>query len=405
MNTNELNVLIQKTLKEMEVKGYKEQTIKSEQCTFNCLLKYCKKNNILNYTDEIGFKFLEDHYHLSKLPDRSKCRRIRSIYLLKWISEGKDITVECIPRECTYYIPKGYQEIIDEYKSYLISNKYSNSTIRGKINTLTRLFCYSKDRKINDYSLITREVIYDFLNDVKDEYSLRSIYTITYRIKNFYDYLYDNNKSDFNGNDLFPKIIKQDKVTLPSYYTKDEIIKILSAVDTTTKIGKRDYAVLLLAVTYGLRNSDIINLSFDNIDWNHNLISIIQQKTKIRLELYLTEQVKLSLLDYIKNARPNVESNHIFLKFKFPYEYNFNNKTLYRCLSKYIKKANIDVNGRKRGLHSLRHSCANNLLSNNTQLPVITGIFGHSSTNTTKTYLSIDLNQLIKISLEVPDNE
>ena len=369
------------------------------------MLKYCKKNNILNYSDEIGFKFLEDHYHLSELSDRSKCRRIRSIYLLKWISEGKDITVECIPRECTYYIPKGYQEIIDEYKKYLISNKYSNSTIRGKINTLTRLFCYSKDRKINDYSLITREVIYDFLNDVKDEYSLRSFYTITYRIKNFYDYLYDNNKSYFNGSDLFPKIIKQDKVTLPSYYTKDEIIKILSTVDTTTKIGKRDYAVLLLAVTYGLRNSDIINLSFDNIDWNHNLISIIQQKTKIRLELYLTEQVKLSLLDYIKNARPNVESNHIFLKFKFPYEYNFNNKTIYRCLSKYIKKANIDVNGRKRGLHSLRHSCANNLLSNNTQLPIITGIFGHSSTNTTKTYLSIDLNQLKKISLEVPDNE
>ena len=210
MNTNELNVLIQKTLKEMEVKGYKELTIKSEQFTFNCLLKYCKKNNVVNYTDEIGFKFLEEHYHLSELPERSKCRRIRSIYLLKWIFEVKDVTLECIPRECTYYIPRGYQEIIDEYKSYLISNKYSNSTIRGKINTLTRLFCYSKDRKINDYSSITREVIYDFLNDVKDEYSLRSIYTITYRIKNFYDYLYDNNKSYFNGSDLFPKIIKQD---------------------------------------------------------------------------------------------------------------------------------------------------------------------------------------------------
>ena len=61
-----------------EVKGYKEKTIKSEQFTFNCLLKYCEKNTV-NYNDKMGFKFLEEHYHLSKLSSRSKCRRIRSI--------------------------------------------------------------------------------------------------------------------------------------------------------------------------------------------------------------------------------------------------------------------------------------------------------------------------------------
>ena len=401
MNTKELELLIQKVLKEMEVKGYKEQTIKSEQFTFNCLLKYCKKNCV-NYNDEIGFKFLEEHYCLSKLPSRSRCRRIRSIYLLKWISDGKDITRKCIPKNCKHYIPTNYEEIINEYKEHLVSQRYADETVRSKINTLTIFFCYLEKKEINNYSFITREEIYNFLSDIRNKYSQRSIYSMTYHIKKFYDYLYDNNKSEFDGKSLFPKIIKQDKLKLPSSYTKNELINIISAVDTTTKVGKRDYAVLLLATTYGLRSSDIFNLTFDNIDWNHNLISIIQQKTKTRLELHLTEHVKLSLLDYIKNSRPNIESKYIFLKFKFPYEYNCNSKSFYRVLEKYIKIANIDTKDRKRGLHSLRHSCASNLLNNNTQLPVITGILGHLNSNTTKTYLSIDLTQLKKLSLEVP---
>ena len=151
-------------------------------------------------------------------------------------------------------------------------------------------------------------------------------------------------------------------------------------------------------------NSDIIRLKYENILWNENKIEIIQFKTKKLLELPLTDNVKYALLDYLKNARPDFESNHIFLKFKIPYEYQ-GNKTLYKSIKKYIKASGIDVKERKMGLHSLRHSCATNLLSNNVQLPVITGILGHSSIQTTSMYLSVGLEQLKKISLEVPKYE
>ena len=64
---------------------------------------------------------------------------------------------------------------------------------------------------------------------------------------------------------------------------------------------------------YGLRNSDIVHLKKENILWNENKIELIQYKTKRLLELPLTENVKYALLDYLKNARPNIDSPYIFL--------------------------------------------------------------------------------------------
>lgn len=406
MNTKELELLIQKVLKEMEVKGYKKQTISSERNTFNQLIKYCIDKEVDNYNMQIGMQFLEEHYHLSEHNNatRYKCRRLRTIYLLEWYSKGVDITKKSIPRIHKYSIPESYLEMIKEYEYYLLSNGYSSRSINYKVYTLNILFNFAIKKGIYNYEEISKELIYEFIDNINNDYCNSSLYAIKYHIKNFYDYLFESKKSTISGKSIFPRIIKKDREKLPSYYTKEEIKKIISLVDTTKKIGKRDYAVLMLAITYGLRNSDIVNLTFKNIDWNHNKIIITQYKTKEKLELSLTEQVKLSLLDYIKNARPNIQSDYIFLNFKFPYEYH-QNKSLYKSLEKYILVSDIEIKDRKKGLHSLRHSCATNMLSNNVQLPVITGILGHSSIETTNIYLSVSIEQLKKISLEVPNCE
>lgn len=406
MNTDELKILIQKILEEMEVKGYKSETINAEKCVFNSLLKFCKNNDIKAYNLNIGFEFLEKHYNLSKRKNtnRYKCRRLRSIYLIEWFKAGEDITMKSISQKCKNILSDNYLKIIESYKSYLEKDNASNVTIKHKLSTLSKLLAFASANEINAYEKITKELIYDFVEKQKEKYKYAYVYSMLYHIKTFYDYLYSIGKSKINGKQLFPRIMKKERQKILSYYTKDEIKQILSFVDTSTKMGKRDYAILLLAITYGLRNSDIVNLRFGNIDWNHNKISVIQYKTKERLELELTENVKYALLDYIKNARPEFKSDYIFLKFRMPYEYT-RNKSLYSSIRKYIDKSGINVDTRHKGLHSLRHSVASNLLNNNVPLPVITGILGHSSIEVTNVYLSINLEQLKKISLEVPDYE
>ena len=71
-------------------------------------------------------------------------------------------------------------------------------------------------------------------------------------------------------------------------------------------------------------------------------------------------------------------------------------------ITQYMDKAMVSYSGRKHGLHSMRHSLASNLLKNNTPYPVITGILGHENISTTRLYLSIDIEQLRSVALEVP---
>ena len=96
-----------------------------------------------------------------------------------------------------------------------------------------------------------------------------------------------------------------------------------------------------------------------------------------------------------------------FLPTKAPYTYidMKNYSSLYKSAEQYIKKAGIDIENRKKGLHSLRHSLASNMLKNNIEISTISGILGHSSIDVTNIYLSINEEQLRMLALEVPKYE
>lgn len=202
---------------------------------------------------------------------------------------------------------------------------------------------------------------------------------------------------------LFPVISVHTTNPVPSVYSAEEIGRILSCVQRDSDIGKRDHAILLLAARLGMRAGDIRRLRIDQIHWNQDRIEYVQQKTQNPLVLPLLKDVKLALLDYLKNGRPKSDLPQVFLTTKAPYTNGSEVDSYYRVLKKYAQRAGVEEKmGRKRGLHALRHSLASNLLTQNTPMPVITGILGHTGPDTTRKYLKIDLNHLRCIALEVP---
>ena len=89
---------------------------------------------------------------------------------------------------------------------------------------------------------------------------------------------------------------------IPDTLTDDEVAKILQAVDRSTSIGKRNYAILLLAARFGMRPSDIRQLSLDHICWRDRQINLQQSKTENSLVLPLLQDVSVALIDYLRNA-------------------------------------------------------------------------------------------------------
>lgn len=202
---------------------------------------------------------------------------------------------------------------------------------------------------------------------------------------------------------ILPKIVWHRKTNIRTYYTKEEVTKLLNTIDIRTKQGKEDYLILSLICYLGLRISDVINLKLSNIDFNNNTISIIQYKTDNKLLLPLIDKVKYPLLDYLKNARPSeTDLDYIFITTEKNYRHHTELKTHNYIVKNYLIKAGIDIDGRKHGFHSLRHSMATLLLKENTSLYSISTILGHQDIKTTMTYLDIDTSKLKDLALEVP---
>ncbi len=190
---------------------------------------------------------------------------------------------------------------------------------------------------------------------------------------------------------------------IPSVWAQDEVAKLLAQVDRGSPKGKRDYAILLLAAQTGMRVGDIIRLRFANIDWEHKRVKIVQGKTKTPLTIPMSEDLGWALIDYMRNARPKSNSDVVFLSLFSPYSPFVTKDNLYHIIAKYRRRAGIHRYARQSGgMHTLRHSLASNLLANDTPLPTISSILGHSDPASTSYYVKVDIAHLRECAID-PD--
>lgn len=390
MNTN--NTIILKFMERMENDGYSKSRISRVKGQLNKLLNYIDNNDI---NEEIIASFVKDNYNFD-FYNPINHNQLDKIKYLKNLLEFRN-TGNYLKRHSKVFIFNDkFYDIYNDYEKYLNTRNIESITRKCKL-IKTKLFLNSLT-EIDDISELKKSHCYNFINDLN--YSLRYKEEITYEVRRIVNWLHENKKITFDGNSLFPRIISQSRGNLISYYDNNEIERLLDCVDINTNIGKRDYLILSLLVYLGLRISDVINLKLSDINWNLNTINIVQQKTQNTLILPLIDEIKYPLLDYLKNARKNINNEYIFITNYAPIG-RYNSKSFQTMVTKYMNKANIDYTNKHHGTHSLRHSLASNLLKENTPITTISSVLGHSTIKTTRQYLTIDVNNLKELSLEV----
>ncbi len=294
-------------------------------------------------------------------------------------------------------------KIVTLYYKYLISINNKEATIIGKLRFIYLLEQYLTSIEKN-FRTFSKENIYDYFNEcLKLSWGFYSQDRNKLDIKLFLNWTYKNNLTKLSGDMILPKIIWHKKSNIRTYYTQEEITKLLNVIDIKTSRGKEDYLIISLICYLGLRISDVVNLKLSNINFNENTISIIQYKTNNLLTLPLIDKVKYPLLDYLKNVRPNItDIDYIFITNEEPYKHKIELKTHNYIVKDYLNKAGIDINDRKHGFHSLRHSFSTFLLNEDISLYSISTILGHQDIKTTMNYLDIDTSKLKELALEVP---
>lgn len=263
---------------------------------------------------------------------------------------------------------------------------------------LYRLHIFFLDKGADTFSMVTRDMINDFIKYLAP-YSTTYVSENLRMLRRLCLYAYQNNyhAEDLSGCIPFVKNIRHQR--LPAVFTEDEIEKILSSFDGENPMGKRNYAIFLLAARMGLRSCDIKALEFSFINWTEKTLAFTQKKTKKYLTLPLPDDVGWAIIDYLKNGRPISDSKYVFIQHKPPYgQYT----DLRNVLVKQMRKAGKETPANKRiGMHCFRHSLATTMLENGVSLPVISQTLGHADITSTEVYLRINVSQLKLCALEV----
>ncbi|SHK54726.1 tyrosine-type recombinase/integrase [Hespellia stercorisuis] len=299
--------------------------------------------------------------------------------------------------------PASYQDILDRYETVMKEDQKSNGTIRTRSGRMKTFFVFLAVKGCVAIENITPELFSDYVASLSDRYSSQGKASLLYTLRNFFSYDEFSEMLTFDPGSFLTGIHSRKHERLPSFYTVEEVKRILNAVNRNTLWGKTVYLMILLACVYGLRSSDIKALTFDDVDWEGRTITVTQFKTHREVSLPIIDEVLFALLDYIKNARPRVDNPQIFIRLRKPHipysmDDHFGDK-----IYPYFKIAGVDTKGKHHGLHSLRHSLATTLFESGTPVNEIAVILGHTSAASTKTYVWSDIEHLKIAALEVPE--
>lgn len=390
--TKKIRVLVQECIKHLRHLGYSEACITLHQKKWvGYLLPYLDEKGITNYSSEIGEQYLDSV--LPTLTPFPKRVLTRSVHVLSsYLETG--IIPKRIVHLMEYLLPGEIGKAASVFIEDLADRRRSELTITKHRRNLSYFILFLETKSKVKIADIEDSDILSFIGtnkNVKDRYGT---------MRQFCRFLYVQKYTSIDleyiiAHNRFPRREK-----LPSIYNADEIRQIESSVDQSGPVGKRDYAMLLLASRLGLRASDISRLKFSNIDWDNNKIVFTQYKTGKAVELPLLTEIGESIVNYLQHARPVSDLQEVFLSARPPYGFMWR-YSVNSAISKIMRESGVDISRRKFGPHSMRHSLASRLLANGVSLPVISESLGHNNTLSTMEYLRVDVSSLAKCTLDV----
>jgi integrase/recombinase XerD len=187
---------------------------------------------------------------------------------------------------------------------------------------------------------------------------------------------------------------------LPATIAINAIERILAAINRSSPLGKRDYAMLLLLATYGMRGGQLCSLRIEDIAWRRGVLRIPGAKGGRDVVLPIQSAAGEAIVDYLKRGRPEGWSfRQVFLRVRAPIGPLKGN--LANIIRKYARKAGVDLPSS--GSHAWRHACAARMLAEGESLKTIRDVLGHRRIDTTFIYTKVDINSLRAAALEWPE--
>lgn len=397
MNVEKLRDTYLLLIEYLRKNGYTKAYIGKFKTDINQVLRDASDPGINSYEEYYGS--LKGKYTKSTLHHKLKIIGKIKQYDLKGIFPTaihrcgflKPNNCECLSSE--------YKAIIDIYEKLVTSRGVSQSYIRHLKLAAAKFFNFQQHRGSNLLLDISERNVQDYFYD--GEKLVRG-FDVMKQIRNVLKECaphYPNGECE-RVISFLPKMKKRHRIYPYLKIEEAEKIKSVLSDSNCADLSLRDKAIVTIAFYTGLRGCDIAALTFESIDWEHNIINLIQNKTGAELVLPLRPIVGNAILAYVKQERPDSTNRTIFLtRDKQPRK--LRTTSIYNAATTVLTKAGVRGKGDKRGAHLFRHNFAVVLLQNGIQTPVISEVLGHASPKSIEPYLESNLINLKESALSV----
>jgi len=284
---------------------------------------------------------------------------------------------------------------IKRFKKFLqVEKGLSQNSIYSYTYDLKKFseFLSSKNKDILEAS---QDDIQQFLKyeKISKNNSSRTLARSLAAIRQFYNFISDNIEGDIK-NPTEKIETPQVEKSLPDFLTVNELDRLFNSISEEECYELRDKTIFELLYSSGLRISEAIDLKLGDIDFENAFIHVIGKGDKERLVPAGKEALRL-LVKYIKNSRPAIlgsrESEFLFVSKKGS---QLNRKSVWRLLKNYVTGTEIQKNITP---HTLRHSFATHLIENGADLRSVQELLGHMDISTTQVYTHMARKKLQEI--------
>lgn len=375
----------------MQECGYSKSHIEGHQRIYLSLKNYCQSISKETYTRELGETFLHvfDRRRPTKSPNllrfyKTAIRRLNdALDDVEWQPERKSDKV---------YASSCFDAIVYAYEQYLYRTGKTKKHVRIHVHVVARFLQSVEGRGCTKLRELSATDIFETFQQATDKNMFHLAVAAFLRYADIYEMI-------LKPLDLIVPAVKRHK-PVPTVYSPEEVEQLLASADRTTRTGKRDYAIMLIAARLGLRASDIAGLTFDNLRFAQSSIVLTQVKTKMPLVLPLMPEVRAAIDDYTDNARPKTTDRYVFQKVHGIGKISPDG--VGAIVHNGFVRSGIACKKRKTGAHALQSSLATALLAEGNDYPTIQRTLGHKDVQTVMHYAVADIEPLRLCALPVP---
>lgn len=399
MNLNELSIATRKNLKSL---GYGDRTIYMVNSIWRDLDQFLGNRSKAPFLPIYGLEYLHERIGYPECLQRKltpdERDYIRAVRMLTSFQESGEVPKALRRNRSEWYEP--VRDIRNQYIQHCEEIYKTHATQRSRIAAADRFMRIVVVNKQTAWEKISAKTISEYTIGLA-EYSKATVEVHLRGLRFFLRFLYEQGITKQDHTASVPKMCCSTGERIPHMLSTEQVNTLLKSIDRGNPVGKRNYAIIIMAACLGMRDSDITNLKFENINWERSEISFFQKKTNRFLALPLLPVVGEAIIDYLRNGRPQTDSKYVFVKHRPPFQQTV---SFYSVMRIVLENSGVKLaENFPKGLHILRHSLASELIRQGESYNTVSTILGHASIGSTNAYTHIDIDGLFKCALELTE--